>query len=50
MYQEHDVLAEVYEQARADLSNPVAKRVPSGPPQKGSLEVERLLRAEYAFA
>jgi DNA-directed RNA polymerase len=45
MYQEHDVLAEVYEHARADLSDPVAERVPSGPPQKGSLQIEQLLKA-----
>ena len=50
MYTEHDVLAEVYEQARADLSDPDAKRMPSGPPQKGSLEIEQLLDAEFAFA
>jgi DNA-directed RNA polymerase len=50
MYTEHDVLAEVYEQARADLSNPDAKRMPSGPPQKGSLEIGQLLDAEFAFS
>jgi DNA-directed RNA polymerase, mitochondrial len=50
MYTEHDVLAEVYEQARADLSDPDAKRMPSGPPKKGSLEIEQLLDAEFAFA
>jgi hypothetical protein len=50
MYKEHDVLSEIYEQARADLSDPDAKRMPSGPPQKGSLGIERLLDAEFAFA
>jgi DNA-directed RNA polymerase, mitochondrial len=50
MYNEHDVLAEVYEQARADLSDVDAKRMPSGPPQKGSLQIEQLLDAEFAFA
>jgi DNA-directed RNA polymerase len=50
MYNEHDVLAEVYEQTRADLSDLDAKRMPSGPPQKGSLQIEQLLDAEFAFA
>jgi DNA-directed RNA polymerase, mitochondrial len=50
MYTDHDVLAEVYEQAGVDLSDPDAKRMPSGPPQKGSLEIEQLLDAEFAFA
>jgi hypothetical protein len=50
MYKEHDVLAEVYEQARADLSAPDTKRMPTAPPQKGSLEIEQLLDAEFAFA
>jgi hypothetical protein len=50
MYTEHDVLAKVYEQASADLSVPDAKRMLSGPPKKGSLEIEQLLEAEFAFA
>jgi DNA-directed RNA polymerase len=50
MYQEHDVLAEVFKQARADLTDPNTKRMPSGPPQKGSLEIGLLLDAEFAFA
>ena len=50
MYQEHDVLAEIFEQARADLSDPHTKRVPAGPPQEGFLEMAQVLDAEYAFA
>jgi DNA-dependent RNA polymerase len=34
MYTEHDVLAEVYGQTRVDLSDPDAKRMPSGPPDR----------------
>lgn len=50
MYQEHDVLAEVFEQAKADLSDPNDKRVPTNPPAKGPLKIEETLKAEFAFA
>ena len=50
LYQEHDVLAEVFEQARADLNEPNTKRMPSKPPQEGSLEIVQVLDAEFAFA
>jgi DNA-directed RNA polymerase, mitochondrial len=50
VYQEHDVLEEVFKQARADLGGRAHKRMPSGTPEKGSLKIERVLDAEYAFA
>lgn len=49
MYEEHDVLAEVLNQARADLGEN-AKRLPSAPPQYGSLDLKKVLSAEFAFA
>jgi DNA-directed RNA polymerase, mitochondrial len=48
MYQEHDVLSEVLEGARRDLKDP--KGLPDEPPQQGSLGIEQVLYAEYAFA
>jgi DNA-directed RNA polymerase len=50
MYEEHDVLAEVLEQARKDLSEPNTKRMPSSPPSRGSLDIRNVLDAEFAFA
>jgi DNA-directed RNA polymerase len=50
MYEEHDVLAEVLERARKDLGELNAKRLPSGPPQRGSLKINEVLMAEFAFA
>ena len=47
MYQEHDVLQEVFERAKEDLRN--AKVVSSGPP-RGSLDIKQVLGAEYAFS
>jgi DNA-directed RNA polymerase len=49
MYEEHDVLAEVFAQARADLSRNT-KRMPSAPPQYGALDLKKVLSAEFAFA
>jgi DNA-directed RNA polymerase len=49
MYEEHDVLAEVLAQARADLSRNT-KRMPSAPPQYGALDLNKVLDAEFAFA
>jgi hypothetical protein len=40
MYETHDVLAEVLKQARADLDDENTKRLPSAPPQYGSLDVK----------
>ena len=50
MYEEHDVLAEVLEWAREDLGEPNTKRLPSGPLQKGPLNINEVLKAEFAFA
>jgi DNA-directed RNA polymerase len=50
MYREHDVLQEVFERAQADLGGHNVKRMPSGPPAKGTLDIEQALAAEYAFA
>jgi hypothetical protein len=50
MYEENDVLAQVLEQARKDLAEPNTKRMPSAPPSRGSLVIENVLDAEYAFA
>jgi DNA-directed RNA polymerase, mitochondrial len=50
MYEEHDVLAEVLDQARADLGEKNAKRLPSAPPQRGSLDLKNVLSAQFAFA
>jgi DNA-directed RNA polymerase len=49
LYREHDVLAEVFEWARKELG-PDAKQLPSGPPQKGSLDINEVLKAQFAFA
>jgi hypothetical protein len=48
MYQEHDVLSEVLECARRDLKDP--KGLPDKPPQQGSLDINQVLDAQYAFA
>lgn len=50
MYEEHDVLAEVLNRARADLSGENTKGMPSAPPEYGSLDLKRVLGAEFAFA
>jgi DNA-directed RNA polymerase len=47
MYSNHDVLAELLESARADLTNPDV--LPSLPP-KGELDPTEILNARYAFA
>jgi DNA-directed RNA polymerase, mitochondrial len=49
MYETHDVLAEVFAQARADLSRNT-KRMPSAPPQYGALDLKKVRDAEFAFA
>jgi Autographiviridae RNA polymerase len=50
MFQEHDVLQEVFDRASADLGSSNNKRMPAGPPDKGSLKLEQASAAEYAFA
>lgn len=58
MYQEHDVLAELYESAMADLTPAGQERLQNelqkqgftdGPPAKGALDLTEILGARYAF-
>jgi DNA-directed RNA polymerase, mitochondrial len=49
MYEEHDVLAEVLDQAREDLGGNT-KGMPSASPEYGSLDLKKVLSAEFAFA
>ena len=51
MYEKHDdVLREVWEQAFADLSDPNNKLKLPKVPSKGSLDIEAVLEAQFAFA
>lgn len=52
MYEEHDVLQEVLDQAREDLAeHPKAlARLPEAPPTYGNLNLKDLINARYAFA
>jgi DNA-directed RNA polymerase len=59
MYQEHDVLNELYESAMADLTQAGQERLQNelqqhgfndGPPEKGELDIKEILNARYAFA
>lgn len=49
MYTDHDILAELLESARADLTEANHHRLPQLP-EKGQLNLEELLSAKYAFA
>jgi DNA-directed RNA polymerase len=49
MYTDHDILAELLEGARADLTEANHFRLPQLP-EKGELNLEELLSAKYAFA
>jgi DNA-directed RNA polymerase len=49
MYEKHDVLAEVLNQARADLTGNT-KRMPTATPEYGWLDLKKVLGAEFAFA
>ena len=48
MYEEHDVLAEIFERAKEDLKG--AKATLPDLPKPGSLKIEDVKRADYAFA
>jgi DNA-directed RNA polymerase len=48
LYKEHDVMQEVLDEARRDLKDP--KGLPAEPPEQGSLDIEQVLGAEFAFA
>lgn len=51
MYQEHDVLQEVFDQTREDgLKAAGGKQMPDNTPSKGTLDIEEVLNAEFAFA
>ena len=47
MYEEHDVLAKVLQEARRDIGG---EQLPDEPPERGSLDIEQVLDAEFAFA
>jgi len=49
MYEEHDVLNEILECAREELTQP-DKRMPSAPPLRGTFDIKKVLDAEFAFA
>ena len=48
LYEDHDVLREILDCARADLKDP--KGLPDKPPARGSLDIKKVLDAEFAFA
>jgi DNA-directed RNA polymerase len=50
MYEEHDALQEVLDQAYEDLSKEGEAKLPLTPPEKGELDIRGVLEAEYAFA
>jgi DNA-directed RNA polymerase len=49
MYSEHDILAELLESARADLTPANHDKLPELP-KKGALDLKEILNARYAFA
>lgn len=49
MYQDHDVLAELLESARADLTPANHHKLPELP-AKGALDLKEIINARYAFA
>jgi len=49
MYEDNDVLAQVLEEARKDLGEN-GKGLPDAPPERGSLDIKKVLDAEFAFA
>jgi DNA-directed RNA polymerase len=49
MYTDHDVLAELLESARADLTPASQDKLPELP-LKGALDLKEILNARYAFA
>ncbi len=49
MYSDHDVLAELLESARADLTPANHERLPQLP-ENGTLDLNEILKARYAFA
>jgi hypothetical protein len=49
MYEENDVLAQVLKRPKDDLGEN-AKGLPDKPPERGLLNIEQVLDAEYPFA
>ena len=49
MYEGHDVLSEALESARGELRKP-DPAIPSAPPERGTLDIRKVLDAEFAFA
>jgi DNA-directed RNA polymerase len=50
MYTEHDVLAEIYASACADLDRTDYEHFPVAPPEYGTLNLEEIKNAKYAFS
>ena len=50
MYTEHDVLEEILASAREDLSEAGREKLPAAAPVKGTLNLEEIRNAKYAFA
>lgn len=50
MYEEHDVLEEILASARDDLSPAGREKLPAAAPVKGTLNLEEIKNAKYAFA
>jgi len=50
MYTEHDVLEEILASAREDLSPAGREKLPAASPFKGTLNLEEIRNAKYAFA
>ena len=50
MYEDHDVLAEIFASARADLTEANHDKLPAALPEKGTLNLEEIKDAKYAFA
>jgi DNA-directed RNA polymerase, mitochondrial len=49
LYEDHDVLQQVLDQARSDLAEDVGD-LPETPPARGDLKIEEVLKAQFAFA
>jgi DNA-directed RNA polymerase len=52
MYEEHNVLEEILDQAKRDLAAKSPKKLPKWPklPERGSLDLKGVLKSEYAFS
>jgi DNA-directed RNA polymerase len=58
MYEKHDIMSELYDSARHDLTEAGQERLENnltqagfiGVPEKGALDLKEILNARYAFA